>query len=125
MRFLVNTERGELTVAADVADDFAAVAPWRTVTAQELEQLRGQYPVPRTVSARQIRLWLVGRGISLAAVDAAISAIDDAGQREYLRVEWEYAPYVERTHPWLVPLAIILGIDEDEIDQAFREAAAL
>jgi hypothetical protein len=81
--------------------------------------------VPASVSARQIRLWLVAHGVSLAAVEAAIDAIPDALQRDSVRVEWEYAPYVERSHPMLVPLAAALGLSEDQVDQAFVEAATL
>jgi hypothetical protein len=78
-----------------------------------------------TVSARQVRLWLVAAGVSLAAVDAAIDGIADAAQREMVRVEWEYAPYVERSHPMLVPLAAALGLTEQQIDVAFAEAAMI
>lgn len=82
-------------------------------------------PVPESVSARQIRLWLIRQGISLAAVDAAIDAIPDQLQRDSVRVEWDYAPYVERTHPMLVPLASALGLTEAQVDQAFVEAATI
>jgi hypothetical protein len=82
-------------------------------------------PVPASVSARQIRLWLLRQGISLAAVDAAIDAIPDQLQRDSVRVEWDYAPYVERTHPMLVPLAAALGMSEAQVDQAFAEAAGI
>jgi hypothetical protein len=81
--------------------------------------------VPVSVTARQIRLWLVRHGVSLAAVDAAIDAIPDAQQREDCRVEWDYAPWVERTHPMLVPLAAALGLGESQVDEAFREAASI
>ena len=81
--------------------------------------------VPASVSARQIRLWLIRQGISLAAVDAAIDAIPDQLQRDSVRVEWDYAPYVERTHPMLVPLAAALGLTEQQVDQAFVEAATI
>lgn len=77
------------------------------------------------VTARQIRLWLVTHGVSLATVDAAIDAIPDATQRDTVRVEWEYAPYVERSHPMLAPLATALGLSESQVDNAFREAATL
>jgi hypothetical protein len=83
------------------------------------------YAVPASVSARQIRLWLVTHGIPLASVDAAIDSIADATARETVRVEWDYAPYVERSHQFLVPLAAALGLDEASIDQAFREAATI
>ena len=82
-------------------------------------------PVPASVSARQIRLWLVSHGIALATIEAAIDSIVDTLTRETVRVEWEYAPVIERAHPWLVPLASALGLDEAGVDQAFREAATL
>ena len=82
--------------------------------------------VPASVSARQIRLWLIQRGgISIAAVDAAIDAIPDQLQRDSVRVEWDYAPYVERNHSMLVPLAAALGLTEAQVDQAFIEAATI
>lgn len=81
--------------------------------------------VPASVTARQIRLWLVRHGVSLAAVDAAINAIDDPQQREECRVEWDWAPYVERSHPLLVPIAMMLGLTEAQVDDAFREAASI
>ncbi len=82
-------------------------------------------PVPEIVSARQIRLWLIQHGIALSAIEQAIDAIPDQLTRETVRVEWEYAPYIERAHPWLVPLAAALGLNETQIDQAFREASLI
>ena len=79
-------------------------------------------PVPESVSARQIRLWLINNGIQLAQVENAINNIEDLITRETVKVEWEYAPYVERNHPMLVPLAQALGLSESQVDQAFREA---
>lgn len=81
--------------------------------------------VPPSVTARQIRLWLVSHGVSLSSVDAAIDAISDATQRDRVRVEWEYAPYVERGHPMLLPLAAALGWTSEQVDTAFREAEVL
>ena len=82
-------------------------------------------PPPATVSARQIRLWLIQHGVSLSQVDAAIASIPDQLQRDSVQVEWEYAPYVERTHPMLIPLAAALGLTESQVDQAFIEAAVI
>lgn len=82
-------------------------------------------PVPPNVSARQIRLWLVQHGFVLSQIDNAINNIEDTLVRETVRIEWEYAPYVERNHVWLVPLAQSLGLNEEQIDQAFREAFQL
>ena len=82
-------------------------------------------PVPVSVTARQIRLWLITHGVSLASVDAAISGIADQMQRDLVRAEWEYAPYVERTHPMLGVLGQALGLDESGVDSAFREASLI
>lgn len=81
--------------------------------------------IPENVSARQIRLWLIQHGISLAQVDAAINEIPDQLQQDSIRVEWEYAPYVERSHPMLGPLAMALGLTEEQINQAFVEASII
>jgi len=81
--------------------------------------------IPKNVSARQIRLWLVQHNISLSQIDGAIDSIEDAIIRETVKIEWEYAPYVERSHPWLIPLAQSLGLNEEQIDQAFREASII
>jgi hypothetical protein len=80
---------------------------------------------PFRISARQIRLWLIQNGIALSQIDDAISNIEDPNTREVVRIEWEFAPYVERSHPWLVPLAESLGLDESQIDKAFLEASII
>jgi hypothetical protein len=82
-------------------------------------------PVPASISARQARLWLVGRAISLASVDAAISSLADPITRESVRVEWEYGTEVHRASPWLAVLGPALGLDDATLDAAFREAASL
>jgi hypothetical protein len=82
-------------------------------------------PVPESVTARQIRLYLVRHGIQLSQVEAAIEAIQDPQTREECRVEWHHAPYVDRTHPMLIPIAAVLGLSEAQVDDAFREAAAI
>jgi hypothetical protein len=82
-------------------------------------------PVPESITARQIRLWMIRHGMSLADVDAAIDTITDPITRESVRVEWAYAPYVLRSHEWLVPLAQSLGLTAAQVDAAFREAATI
>lgn len=89
------------------------------------EWIEPQPTIPETVSARQIRLWLIDNGISLSAVNAAIQNISDEITRNRVAVEWEYAPYIERNHPMLVPLAQNLGLNENDIDTAFIEASVL
>lgn len=77
------------------------------------------------ISARQIRLWLLNRGVNLQSVYDAINSIEDPVLRDSVSVEWEYAPYIERNHPMLVPLAEKLGFSESDIDTCFVEAVSL
>jgi hypothetical protein len=86
------------------------------------QRVSEQIVVPATISARQIRLWLINNGYSLANVEAAINGITDPIVRDSRLVEWEYAPYIERTHPMLISLASALGLTEQQVDQAFIEA---
>lgn len=79
--------------------------------------------VPESVTARQIRLWLIQNGVSLQSVNDAINNIPDQTTRDKVDIEWEYAPYIERGHPMLVPLAQSLGLTEGDIDRAFTEAS--
>ena len=124
--FLVTVTDGQLCIASDVPADHAATPPWRVVDANELAMLREQYgEVPQSVTARQIRLWLIRHGYTLAQVEQAIDGIPDTVTRESVRVEWEYAPYIERGHPMLGPLATALGMDDLAVNAAFREAATI
>jgi hypothetical protein len=84
-----------------------------------------QTEIPQIISARQIRLWLIQHNFQLSQIESAIDTIEDPMVRETVRVEWEYAPYIERSHPWIVPLAQSLGLSEEQIDQAFREASVI
>lgn len=81
--------------------------------------------VPETISARQVRLWLLNNNIPLSQVDVAINTISDELLREKTRVEWEYAPYIERNHPLIGSLAQYLGLTSEQIDQGFIDASQL
>lgn len=80
-------------------------------------------PIP-SVTARQLRLWLLGQGRTLAQVDAAIDALP-VEQRPAAAIEWEYATSYERSHPLIEPLGAALGFSSAEIDAGFRAAATL
>ena len=116
-------------VRLDVPEGWQPPAGCSAIPDDELpagwERAADTSPVPPQVSARQIRLWLVRNGIPLATVESAIDSIMDQPTRDEIRVEWEFAPYIERSHQWLVPLAQVLGLDEAAVDAAFREASAL
>lgn len=81
--------------------------------------------VPETISARQVRLWLVDNDISLDNVEAAINTITDTKLKEKTRIEWEYAPYIERNHPLINSLSQYLGLTSEQVDQGFIAASQL
>ena len=86
-------------------------------------------PPPAAVTRRQLRLWLVRHGYTLAQVEALIEALPEP-QRTEARIEWGDATQYERGHPLLRQLAgALLKLDKEELDatldRAFREAAAL
>ena len=77
------------------------------------------------LSARQVRLWLINKDIDLNTIDELINNIEDTIVRNTVRVEWEYAPYLEYKHPWIMNLAIQLGLTEQDVQNAFMEAKDL
>lgn len=81
--------------------------------------------VPSTVSARQIRLWLIDNGIALSSVENAINTMEDEILKQKTLVEWEYAPYIERNHPLVNVLGEMLGLNAEQIDQGFIAASQL
>lgn len=81
--------------------------------------------VPESVSARQIRLWLIENDISLTSVENAINSIINETLREKTLVEWEFAPYIERNHPLVNTLAESLGLTNEQVDQGFIAASKL
>ena len=78
----------------------------------------------RVVSMRQARLALLQAGL-LSQVEAAIAAIEDAGQRQAVQIEWEYAAEVNREHPWVQTLGAALGLSAEDLDALFEQAATL
>lgn len=124
--FLCSRSASGLSVIRDVPEGFVAEAPLFVMTSEQVAaENERQATIPKSVTARQVRLWMIQHGVAMSAVDAAISAIADEQTRESVRVEWEYAPYIERSHPMLAPLAAALGMDDAALDAAFREAATL
>lgn len=81
--------------------------------------------VPESITATQIRLWLFRKGISPDGVAAAIAGIADESARGEAMIQWEYAPYIERSHPLVEAIAATLGMSPSQVDEAFIEASSL
>jgi len=80
--------------------------------------------VPDSVTAVQIRLWLVKHNITPEQVAGAIALLPD-GVREQTEIEWEYSPVVHRSSSMLAQMAATFGMDAAAIDAAFVEAAGM
>lgn len=80
--------------------------------------------VPPVVSMRQARLALHAVG-KLAGVTSAIDAMTDPDQQTVARIEWEYAPMVERASAFVALLGAAVGLDDEAVDDLFRAAIQL
>jgi hypothetical protein len=79
--------------------------------------------VPPQVTMRQARLALLAAG-KLAAVDTAINALPDP-QKSAARIEWDYSSAVQRHNGFVQQLGPALGLSDAQLDNLFRQAAAL
>ena len=91
-----------------LADDHADVVAFRNPPA----------PVP-SLTPRQIRLALLGAGITEAMVDAALAG-NDAGL-----IEWKFATQYNRDHPLISALAGSFGLTTEQVDALWLQAAQL
>lgn len=86
-------------------------------------------PEPETglpnLTARQLRLGLVLNGLSPAAVEASLDAIEDQQQRELAKIEWEYATQFERSHPLIAQVAAGFGLTTAQVDAMWEAATGL
>ncbi|TCH97643.1 hypothetical protein EJV46_16125 [Roseococcus sp. SYP-B2431] len=79
---------------------------------------------PPPLTARQLRLGLLGRGITPAMVNEAITELPD-DQQAVAEIEWEYATQYLRSHPLIDQIGAAFSLTPEQIDGAWAEAAAL
>lgn len=80
-------------------------------------------PVPEVVTMRQARLALLGAGL-LAQGNTAVANMPGA-EGDAARIEWEFSSTVERHHPLVLSLIAALNMTDAQLDDLFRQAAAL
>ena len=78
---------------------------------------------PSQVTMRQARLALAGVGL-LSQVDAAIDSMEEP-QKTAARIEWDYSQVVDRNRELVAMLGPVLGLNDEALDDLFREAAKL
>lgn len=80
--------------------------------------------VPEIVTPRQLKTSLVLNGISLSQVDSAIATLSDP-DKTIVAIAWEYAVEFERSHPFILQLAPLIGLTQEQVDSIFIQAASL
>ena len=101
----------------DKAREFVSAAGVEITPANDLSD-----EVKPSLSARQLRLWLVRNGVKLAEVEAAIDGLPE-DKRDEARIEWEYATEYERDNPLIDTIGALLNLTEEKIDAGFKVAA--
>ena len=93
-------------------------------TKEELEKIiREREAENMKLTARQARLALMSIG-KLDSVQTAINSLPSP-QKEQVLTEWEYATEILRGHPFVLNLAVALGLSEADIDKLFIDGAKL
>lgn len=80
-------------------------------------------PVPGSVTMVQCREQLIIDG-HIDAVETALQA-DTSTEGKRNLAKWEYSTVVPRDAPLVTAMAAVLNLDEDDVDQMFRDAATI
>jgi hypothetical protein len=118
---IVDMSKSQEESVVKIENDISVLSAQQQETVAKLDPIVTNIPNER-ISATQARLWLINNNIDLALVYSIIDNIPDEQSKKTVLAQWEYSPYIERSHPWLQPLADILQID---LDVVFREAINL
>lgn len=77
------------------------------------------------LTAVQVRLALLGSGITIGMVDAIIDGMPAGVTRDTARTYWEYAIELHRDHALIGQLGAALGLTSEQIDTMWRQAASI
>ena len=81
--------------------------------------------VPQSITPAQLRVWLIQNDIDLTSIDTIIDAIQDAKTKAIVRARWEYSLTIERNNILVATIAADLSMTDEQVDNAFIEAALL
>ncbi len=128
----VVVERDAAVAAKTEAESaLATVTAERDAARAEVERLQAELEAIRNptdqqgfpiLTAVQLRLGILGAGISLADIDAAIAAIPDQLQRVRVETYWQYATQFERSHPLMAGMIQFIGLTTEQADAIWRAA---
>lgn len=114
---------GRAGIAAPAYDPKLASCYWRGDAWEVVPVMPAAAAVPESVTMRQARLALLGAGL-LAQVNAVVADMPGA-EGDAVRIEWEFSSTVERNRPLVLSLIAALGLTDAQLDDLFRQAAAL
>jgi hypothetical protein len=80
--------------------------------------------IPQVITCGQGREALYNAGL-FGKVQLAIDAIEDADTKWRIQNAWDYRPAWERESPFVAMMAAILGLNDEQTDQLFIDAAQL
>ncbi len=78
-----------------------------------------------TLTRRQLRLALLGLGVTAATVEAVIAQIPADADREAAMIYWQDTLKYHRAHTLVEQIAGALSITETQLDTAWNQAANL
>lgn len=80
--------------------------------------------IPFAVTPRQIRLALLGAGISISTIENAIDSLPEPN-KSAARITWEYSVEFQRSNPLIQSMSPMLGLTSEQVDQLFIIASTL
>lgn len=89
------------------------------LAAIEAERAASLLVIPDVVSARQMKLTLLGADL-LDDIETFVSS-----QERGVQISWEYATEFHRGDPLLAGMAKAFGLTDEQVDEIFRTAAGL
>jgi hypothetical protein len=81
-------------------------------------------PVPERVTQRQLRLAMLGLGLTAEMVEAQLANLPSS-QKAAALIEWEYSLDAKRDHPLIASIGQAMGLTDDQVDDIFRAAEAI
>lgn len=114
----------EKVVSQWVIDGSNYVLTHEVVAKTEAEILETKLSVtPKQITKRQMLLFMFTQmGVTNDQINAMIDGVEDATQKQLLKIEWEFATVVERENPNVIAFAAMMGINESQLLDIFYVA---
>lgn len=118
---------GTTIVNVSLAADDAPLAPNTMLESEALDAgytYRTTVIVPAPITRRQLKRWLLAQGL-LDQVPGLIAGISDAEARAEAEIDWADASVFEVTNPLVVSFGAAMGLTEEQLHDAWVEAAKI